>query len=149
MDLVGMGEVSAEEILTDPAPDGNTAPYGPDATADMRTEAIAAIVALWPEWSESDANAMLDLLARNFGSLPEITVRTIKGIQWCVNNPPAKTEPTGPEFEEIVTPAETTEPAGNSTPTVEKTEGEATPTVENDDEVDIDAMFDAESQFLE
>jgi hypothetical protein len=143
--LVGLGAVSAEEMdgAGEPMSPEGGALYGPDATPEMRGEAMAAIVALWPEWSASDADAMLDLLANNFGSLPEIAVRTIKGIQWCVNNPPQK---TGPEFEEIVTPAEVTEPEAKSTPTVEKTEGEATPTVENDDEVDIDAMFDAESQ---
>jgi hypothetical protein len=151
--LVGLGAVSAEEMdgTGEPMTPESGPPYGPDATPEMRGEAMVSLVELWPNLSASDADAMLNLLAANFGSLPEITVRTIKGLQWCVNNPPAKPEPTGPEFEEIVTPAE---PEKISTPTVEKTEDISTPTVEktvatDDDEVDIDAMFDAESQFLE
>jgi hypothetical protein len=146
MDLVGMGEVSAEELLTDPAPDGSPAPYGPDATAEMRGEALSAIVSLWPAWSASDADWMLNLLAANFGSLPEISVRTIKGLQWCVANPPKH---AGPEFEEIVTPT-SVEPPPNPSPTEGIPDANPSPTEGlSGDEVDIDAIFDAEQKFME
>lgn len=147
--LVGLGAVSAEEMdggtpmapVTDPEH-----PYGPDATPEMRGEALAAIVSLWPQWSASDADWMLNLLASNFGSLPEISVRTIKGLQWCVANPPKH---AGPEFEEIVTPASVENP--KSTPTVDLPDDKTTPSVDlpSGDEVDIDAIFDAEAKFME
>jgi hypothetical protein len=146
--LVGLGAVSAEEMdggtpMT-PATDPEH-PYGPDATADMQAEAVTAILSLWPAWSESDAKWMLDLLARNFGSLPEISVRTLKGLQWCIANPPKH---AGPEFEEIVTPASVEQPI--ATPDVANTDTIATPDVAiSGDEVDIDAIFDAEKNFME
>jgi hypothetical protein len=139
--LVGLGAVSAEEMDGGAAPMAPAAdpahPYGPDATSDMHAEAVTAILSLWPAWSESDAKWMLDLLARNFGSLPEISVRTLKGLQWCVANPPKH---AGPEFEEIVTPAAVEQPIASPTEAIPDSAG---------DEVDIDAIFDAERNFME
>jgi hypothetical protein len=144
--LVGLGAVSAEEMdgaATPMAVTDSAAPYGPEADAELRTEAVGAIAAMWPEMA-SEAPAMVDLLESNFGTFPEVAARTIKGLHWCVNNPLPKPEP-----EEVVTP-DAVEAEPNSTPGVVNPAANSTPGVAKaDDEVDIDAIFESEAQFME
>jgi hypothetical protein len=146
--LVGLGAVSAEEMdgAVTPMAVDTEHPYGPDATDELVGEALTAIRAMWPDMA-GDAEAMVDLLTRNFGSFPEIAGRTIKGLHYCVTNPPKPAAPPShPAFEEVVTPAA----EEITTPTVENTPANSTSGVANaDDEVDIDAIFDAEAKFME
>ena len=154
--LVGLGAVSAEEMdggapmaaatdTTDPAH-----PFGPDAALELRSQALAAVEAMWPGQA-ADAPAMLGLLEANFGYLPEIAARTINGLYWCVSNPDAwqSKAKAGPEFDEIVTPAaEDVQP--KTTPDVDLPGPKTTPDVDLPaDEVDIDAIFDTERKFME
>jgi hypothetical protein len=124
--LVGLGAVSAEEMDgTVPDPD-QPPPYGPEAPPEMVAEAGAAITKMWPHVPGGEAT---DLLAANFGYMPEIACRTINGLAWLMDRgEPAATEP---EATEVTPPPR---PSGSVPPG---------PALEADD-VDIDAILGGE-----
>ena len=154
-----MGEVSAEEMVAGGAPsadtDGDELPYGPEADDTLRAEAAAAVTALW---FDIDGKVMVDVIGNTIGYFPEIAARTIKGLAWFVDadataraaaSTPAPASPQAPGGE----------PSGASTPGSAEGAGQtfediATPPVVNEseplgDEVDVDAIFDAEAQYME
>lgn len=92
MDLVGMGEVSAEEIVPGgTAADGSELPYGPEATLDLAVKAQEAIPRFLPG---VPGEAALKILTNNFGYLPEIAARTIMGMDWLKLHPAPPPGPT-------------------------------------------------------
>ena len=157
MDLVGMGEVSAEEMTAGADTDGVTLAYGPEVDSDVRLKAVSAIQQMWPKVSVPEAEQMLEVIGNALGYLPEAAARTVSGLAWCVRADPATVAsatgqaPAGPQepageptggteqtFEDVVTPA----PEDVTTPPVANPESPG-------DEVDIDAIFDAEQQYQE
>jgi hypothetical protein len=124
--LVGLGAVSAEEVDgTVPDPD-QAPPYGPEASPELLAEAQAAITKMWPHVPGGDAT---DLLAANFGYMPEIACRTVNGLAWLMDRgEPAATEP---EATEVAPPPR---PSGSVPPG---------PALDPDD-VDIDAILGGE-----
>lgn len=162
MDLVGMGEVSAEEMVAGGrVTDGDEMPYGPAADPALSAEAAAAVTQMW---GDIDGAVMVRVIGNTLGYFPEVAARTIKGLSWFLSAdegarasvsgspvagpqdgsgeategvsqgaPPA----TGPSFDDMVPPTA----EANASP------GEANQTDSNDplgDEVDIDAIFDAD-----
>jgi hypothetical protein len=157
MDLVGMGEVSAEEMTAGADTDGVTLAYGAEADSDVRLKAVSAIQQMWPNVTVPVAEQMLEVIGNALGYLPEAAARTVSGLAWCVSTDPATVAsasgqaPAGPQegageptggteqtFEDVVTPA----PEDVTTPPVANPEAPG-------DEVDIDAIFDAEQQYQE
>jgi len=127
--LVGLGAVSAEEVdgeVTEGSPI-----YGPEADTELRAEAAQAVSALW---GDVNGEAMIGVIERALGGFPEVAARTIKGMAWVMTHD----EPT--------VAAATADPI--ATPEVVNANGNATPAVTNDsttaDDVDIDAIFDAD-----
>lgn len=127
--LVGLGAISAEEVDgTVPDPDQGP-PYGPEAPPELLAEAQAAITRMWPQVPGGEAT---DLLAANFGYMPEIACRTINGLAWLVKD--EVTTVTEPEPESEPTPAP--RPSGTVPPGPVFDPGS--------DDVDIDAILGGE-----
>jgi hypothetical protein len=92
-DMVGAGEVSAEEIIAGgDTLDAETAPYGPLATEDQIAQAITAIQKAWPE---VDGRIFLDLLAKGQSfrdsGLPAAAAITVQSLAWWLEHEPGKT----------------------------------------------------------
>ena len=161
MDLVGMGEVSAEEMVDGGAvASGTELPYGPEATLDLMMNCQEAIPLILPGVPGDDAVA---LLAKNFGYLPEIACRTIMGMKWLQVHPPVP-DPNGASAPATDVPSKAPvgppkgKRGGKATPSTPKAPsaargrtakaGKVSPppeaeVVEDDlDEVDIDSLLD-------
>lgn len=154
MDLVGMGEVSAEEMTAGAVEtDGTALPFGPEATVDRMMAAGEVIPRLIPG---APGEAVLKLLTNNFGYLPELACRTIMGLEY-VRTHPAPAAPTegasrapvrSSEGTEAPTPAQPPSGAGPAAqgPTASGPEFDdmvpAAEVVEDLDEVDIDRLLD-------
>lgn len=170
MDLVGMGEVSAEEMVAGADAEGTLLPYGPEADETLRAQASRSVAKMWPDIG---ATYMVQAIENTIGYLPEIAARTINGLSWFLSadeasradasalpgeGPQAPAQSTteapppgaGPEFDEIVTPAaeEIASPREANPGETFAAPREANPEPLGD-EVDIDAIFDADSQYME
>ena len=116
MDLVGMGEVSAEEMTAEAVEtQGTSLPYGPEATMDLVVKCNEALPRVVPG---VPPDAALRLLTNNFGYFPEIAGRTIVGLAWMLANPAPPAAPTdvGPQ-PPVRAPEGTEAPAPAHTPT--------------------------------
>ena len=158
MDLVGMGEVSAEEMVAGAgATDGTQMPYGPEASAELKAQCTEAIPLILPGVPGVDA---LDLLGKNFGYFPEIAGRTIMGMKWLQVHPPVADPTQVPSQPPVRPPTGTEAPTPASVPPVPgpaaqgptvttdavvtpgPTFDEMVPEVDDLDEVDIDGLLD-------
>lgn len=154
MDLIGMGEVSAEEMVAgSDNVDGERLPFGPEATVDRMTAAQEVIPRLIPG---ADGEATLKLLVNNFGYLPEIACRTIMGLYYVQTHPaPAaggsSEAPSGaPNATRAPDPAQPTgeavSPAQGPTASGPEFDEMVPPTTDDADDVDIDAILADDSK---
>lgn len=166
MDLIGMGEVSAEEMTNGGAEgdSGDTLPYGPVADHTLRVEAEQAIRYLWPEVS---GVILVQAIENTISYFPEIAARTIKGLAWFLSadesgrQDAAGATPEGPEeglgdlsgpsLGDQARAAAANGPDPVTTSEVVTGEPVTTVTVADEsepliDDVDIDAIFDGEVQ---
>jgi hypothetical protein len=84
-DLVGFGQVSAEEMDAAPAPHTPASVYGPPAGEQLAREAAQAVQHVLPD---VDGFGLVRVLARTFDDeLPEVAARTLKALKWWAANP--------------------------------------------------------------
>lgn len=93
--LVGLGEVSADEIEAEPEGATVVSPFGPLADAKLVGEARDVVAALYPD---GDAEAFITVLSRTFDDgLPEVAARALKGLGWWIGQEEAKQGRSEPE----------------------------------------------------
>jgi hypothetical protein len=92
--LVGFGQVSAEEIDGDAPPTGS--PYGPEGTPADDAKATAIIDRLYPD---VPGDQLVALVNRQFGTehLPQVAARMLYAIDWALGDERMRRPKTEPE----------------------------------------------------